>query len=88
MAQALLKAGADATAKLPDGTTLLMTAARTGNADIVRMFIEHGAEVNAKGPTYGETALIWAAQENHAEAAQVLIEHGAEVNARSNRVKT
>ncbi len=78
MAEALLKAGADANSKV------LMTAARTGNPEIVRLLIEHGANVNAKGETYGETALDWAAQENHAEAAQVLIAHGADVNARTN----
>jgi uncharacterized protein len=78
MAEALLKAGADASANV------LMTAARTGNPEIVRLLIQHGADVNAKGETYGETALDWAAQENHAEAAQVLIAHGADVNARTN----
>jgi len=77
MAEALLNAGADANAKV------LMTAARTGNREIVRLLIEHGADVNAKGETYGETALVWAAQENHAEVAQVLIAHGADVNART-----
>ena len=61
-----------------------MNAARTGNAEIVRLLIEHGADVKAKGEVYGETALVWAAQENHADAAQVLIAHGAEVNARTN----
>ncbi len=35
----------------------------------MRLLIEHGADVNAKGDAYGETALVWAAQENHAEAA-------------------
>jgi uncharacterized protein len=87
MAEALLKAGADPNAKLPSGTTILMTAARTGNPDIVRMLIEHGADVNAKGDQYGETALVWAVSENHPEAAQVLIAHGADVNARSSELK-
>ena len=83
MAEALLKAGADANAKLSGGGTILMTAARTGNADIVRMLIEHGADVKARGDAYGETALVWAAEENHAEAAAVLIAYGANVNART-----
>ena len=62
----------------------MMAAARTGNAEIVRLLIEHGADVKAKGEAYGETALVWAAQENHAEAAEVLIAHGADVDARTN----
>ena len=84
MAEALLKAGANANAKVPGDSTILMTAARTGNPEIVRLLIQHGAQVNTKGETYGETALVWAAQENHAEAAEVLIAHGADVNARTN----
>ncbi len=84
MAEALLKAGADANAKLPGGTTMLMAAARTGNPEIVRLLIEHGADVSAKGEEYGETALIWAVEENHADAAKVLIAHGADVNERTN----
>jgi hypothetical protein len=35
MMAALLKAGADANTAMPDGETVLMTAARTGKADAV-----------------------------------------------------
>ena len=63
---------------------MLMAAARTGNPEIVRLLIEHGADVSAKGEEYGETALIWAVEENHADAAKVLIAHGADVNERTN----
>jgi ankyrin repeat protein len=66
---------------------MLMTAARTGNPEIVRLLIEHGANVNAKGAPYGETALVWAAEENHSEAEQVLIAHGADVNVRTNALE-
>src|ERR1700678_664274 len=37
MAEALLNAGADANAKFPGDSTILMTAARTGNPEIVRL---------------------------------------------------
>jgi ankyrin repeat protein len=85
IAAALLKAGADCT------STILMTAARTGDPDVVRLLLEHvlehgGADVNAREPSYGETALMWAASENHPAAAKLLIEHGADVNARSNKL--
>jgi ankyrin repeat protein len=78
---ALLKAGAE------DTSAILMSAARTGNPDVVRLLLEHGSvDVNARESTYGETALMWAASENHPAAAKLLIEHGADVNARSNKL--
>jgi ankyrin repeat protein len=85
MARALLKSGADPT------SPILMTAARVGNPDVVRILLEHGLEhggvdVNARESSYGETALMWAASENHPDAVKLLIEHGADVNARSNKL--
>lgn len=81
--EALLKAGADLKSVLPGGQTLLMTAARTGNPDIVRMLLERGTDPNATEETDGETALMWAAAQNHPEAVKLLVAHGADVNARS-----
>jgi ankyrin len=78
--QALLQAGAH-----PTGA-ILMTAARAGNAEVVRMLIARGAGANAREDTLGETALMWAAAENHPEAVRALIEHGADVNARSDKL--
>src|ERR1035438_3521145 len=81
MVGALLKSGADPTA------TILMTAARTGNADVMRILLDHGGiDVNAREPSYGETALMSAASENHPAAAKLLIQHGADVNARSTKL--
>ncbi len=80
MVQALLQAGAHATG------SILMTAARTGNAEIVRMLIARGADANARESSLGETALMWAAAENHPEAVRALVEHGADVNARSDKL--
>lgn len=78
--QALLQAGAH-----PTGS-ILMTAARTGNPEIVRMLIARGADANARESSLGETALMWAAAENHPEAVRALIEHGADPNARSEKL--
>ena len=75
--QALLQAGAHPT------DSILMTAARIGNPEIVRMLIARGADANARESSLGETALMWAAAENHPEAVRALIEHGADPNARS-----
>lgn len=80
MIQALLQAGAHANG------AILMTAARTGNAEAVRMLLARGADANARESSLGETALIWAAAENHSEAVRALIEHGADVDARSDKL--
>jgi len=78
--QALLQAGAHPT------NSILMTAARTGNAEVIRMLIARGADANARESSLGETALMWAAAENHPEAVRALIEHGADPNARSEKL--
>jgi ankyrin repeat protein len=67
-----------------EGETALMTAARTGRLEPVKLLFAHGAKVDAKEQQRGQTALMWAAAENHAEVVRTLIEVGADVNARSN----
>jgi uncharacterized protein len=78
--QALLQAGAHPT------DSILMTAARTGNAEVVRMLLSRGADANARESSLGETALMWAAAENHPDTVRALIEHGADPNARSEKL--
>jgi ankyrin repeat protein len=63
-----------------------MNAARTGNAEVVRMLLARGADANARESSLGETALMWAAAENHPEAVRALIEHGADPNVRSDKL--
>jgi ankyrin repeat protein len=65
------------------GETPLMTAARTGNANVVKALLLHGANVNTKEGRRDQTALMWAAAERHPDVVQVLVEHGADVHARS-----
>jgi ankyrin repeat protein len=78
--QILLQAGAH-----PTGA-ILMTAARTGNAEVVRMLLTRGADANARESSLGETALMWASAENHPDVVRALIEHGADVDARSDKL--
>ena len=66
------------TPPLPEGETVLMTAARTGDAASVKLLLARGADVNVKEGWKGQTALMWAAAENNAAAIKVLIEAGAE----------
>jgi len=81
LAQALLNAGAKGSSEI------LMTAARSGNADIVRMLADRGADVNTRETSRGETVLMWAVAANRPEAARLLIERGADVNARSSTLE-
>ena len=68
------------TPRLPEGETVLMTAARTGSSKRCSVLLEHGADIDARERWYGEIALIWAAAENHADAVRMLLEHGADVD--------
>ncbi|HYV61408.1 MAG TPA: ankyrin repeat domain-containing protein, partial [Bryobacteraceae bacterium] len=78
--QVLLQAGAHPT------DSILMTSARTGNGEAVRMLLARGANANARESSLGETALMWAAAENHPDAVRALIEHGAKVDTRSDKL--
>ena len=60
-----------------------MTAARTGDAGIVRLLLEVGAVAHATAGSAAQTALMWASAEGHADVVRVLLEAGATVDARS-----
>ena len=74
MIEALLQAGADPKAAMPEGETVLMTASRTGNVEAMRVLLTHGADSNAQESWFGETALMWAAAENHRGGGALLLE--------------
>ena len=61
----------------------ILSAARTGSIEAVRLLVRYGADVNATERLRGQTALMWAAAENHAVVAHALLELGADVDARS-----
>ena len=84
MIERLLAAGADPNTALPGGETVLMTAARAGNAAAVRALLDRGADVQARASRRkGQTALMWAAAENNAAVVKLLVEAGADVRERS-----
>jgi len=79
----LLKAGGSvktADAKLPEGQTLLMHAARTGQVASVKALISAGSNPNARETRTGTTAAIWAATASSGNAIRVLAEAGADLN--------
>lgn len=75
-AQLLLDRGAFADGDVGEGGTVLSYAAEGGNIDVVKLLIDHGADVNAPGEL-GITPLHRA---KNAEIAQLLIDHGANVH--------
>lgn len=60
--------------------TPLMVAAKAGNADMVRLLLEKGADPG-KVPTEGSTALILASNGGYTPVVELLINKGADVNA-------
>ena len=83
MIEALLEAGADASAADAHGTTPLMFAAGSGSVEAIKVLVDHGADVNAKESAHGQTALMFAAAYNRDAAIKFLIEHGADAKATS-----
>jgi len=79
---ALLAAGAEVSA--PSRETMKLTplasALATGQNQIARTLIAHGADVNAKGEN-DVTPLHTAAARGNIEAATFLLDHGADINA-------
>lgn len=64
------------------GHTALMLAVWGGQAEIVQLLIDRGANVNACAAG-GDTVLMQAAVFGRTEIARLLIDHGADINARN-----
>jgi ankyrin repeat protein len=82
MVRKLLDAGANPNAALTLGETVLMTSARTGNADVVGQLLARGANPNARAAR-GQTALMWAVAQRHPAAVEALLAQGADVHVRT-----
>ena len=60
-------------------------AAATGNSKLVKLLLDHGADVNARNCNdhWGDTPLHAAAHGNQRAVAELLISRGADVHARN-----
>jgi ankyrin repeat protein len=65
------------------GLTALHLSAQNGHLEIVKLLLEHGADVKAKTELFCETTLHLAARNGHFEIVKLLLEHGADVNAKT-----
>jgi ankyrin repeat protein len=66
------------------GDTRLWQAAASGDLGALKSAIEHGADVNFRGPG-GFNALNAAARNGHLEIVQYLVEHGATIDRSDNQ---
>ena len=66
-------------ARTSTGTTPLMLAAASGNADVVTALADAGAELNLVEAAHGQSALMFAASLGRTEAVKALIAKGADV---------
>jgi peptidoglycan/LPS O-acetylase OafA/YrhL len=80
-----LDAGADVNAvDAKVGATPLSWASMRGDADVVRLLIERGANVNARNRD-GSPPLLSAAFMGRADVAKILLSSGADINARNDQ---
>ncbi len=69
--------GADVNAKARYGATALSFAADKGHADIVKLLLDRGADINAQDTFYRMRAVDMAMMNKHAAVAQLLLERGS-----------
>jgi ankyrin repeat protein len=91
MTRMLLDRGADPRARSEDSgggfvprDIVLCNAVETGKVEIVRLLLDRGAEVNARGGM-GVTPLMMASQYNHPKVVRLLLERGADATVKDDR---
>ena len=63
--------------------SLLTKRSNRGNAEIVQVLLEHGAEINAQDPE-GQTALHYACSVGHQEVIKVLLKFHPDLQVKDN----
>ena len=85
--QQALASGVDPDAREPNGASPLIVAAMFGHADLVRVLIEHDADLNLRNND-GASALHVAALFGHPESVSLLLEAGAATDLPNNDDQT
>jgi hypothetical protein len=75
--EALIAKGANVNASWRYGETPLFFACDRGFAPVVKVLLEHGAEVNVKDSFYGMTPVARAADKDHVDIVKMLLAKGA-----------
>jgi ankyrin repeat protein len=88
IAKVLLDGGVDPDTMINPYSTPLMMACVKGRLDWVKLFLEHKADINFRGPIYGNIALLEALRKGHEEIALHLMERGADVDVATNMKET
>ena len=78
----LLGAGASPAVTNRFGASPLSEAALSGNADVLKLLLDAGADAKSVATADGETVLMRAARSGSVEAVRLLLDRGADVNAR------
>jgi ankyrin repeat protein len=79
----VIKSKIDANLIDEEGESILCTASRFRNIEIIKHLIENGADVNFKNKTFGFTPLMKASNSANLDGIKILLENGADVNAKS-----
>ncbi|MEM7456641.1 MAG: PQQ-binding-like beta-propeller repeat protein, partial [Planctomycetota bacterium] len=73
-----LDAGVDVNAKTEYGSTALFFACDRGNAEIVQLLLESGADPNVTDTFYQATPMTWAQSKGHNEIVALLLKAGVD----------
>lgn len=71
LTKVLLEKGANVNGQAPNGSTVLMMAAREGHEKIAQTLLEAGADTNIRNES-GESALTWAMRNNNLKIAKMV----------------